>query len=490
MAARTGQDYLSGLKATNREIWLGGERIESVSEHPMLKAGAEAIASYYDLQHRHPDVLLFPDPETGEDINISNIQPRSKEDLERRAKGFTLISELSMGVMGRTPDYMNVTFAGFADDERRWAGPDGTNAGGYENLVKFQKRLRRDDLALTHTIVHPNVDKQKDSVFKDNPVPLHKVGETSDSIIVRGSRLLATLAPYADEQAVYPGPPLPSDAPPEYAVSFTIPMDAEGLVFLCRDSGMRPDVNPVDAPFSTRFDEQDALCLFDDVHVPKENVWIDGNLQRYNEVMMPSSWWPNIMQQTTIRALTKLEFAYGLAVKMAEAVNDVSERTMEMLGELMGYAELTRSSLIASVAEAKTWEGGGVYPDARAMHPIRSIMPEWMARVNEILKVIGSHNLLAAASRGQLDDPRINALMNELQPGANGMSAEERSAVYRTAWDFVGSLLGSRNELYERNYLASTKTNRIASNLFYSQYNRARGEELLQKLLADARSRA
>ena len=490
MAPRTGQDYLNGLKATNREVWLGGEKVESVAEHALLKGGAEAIAAYYDLQHQRPEELLIPDPETGEDMNVSHMQPRSKEDLERRGRGLVLISELSMGVMGRTPDYMNVTFAGFADDEQRWAGSDGSNAQGYANLVAFQKRLRRSDLALTHTLVHPNVDKAKDSVFKDNPVPLHKVGETADAIVVRGARLLATLAPYADEQAVYPGHPLPADAPTEYAVSFVVPMDAPGLVFLCRDSGMRPDLHPVDAPFSTRFDEQDALCLFDDVHVPKENVWIDGNVEVYNSVMMPSSWWPNIMQQTTLRALTKLEFAYGLAVKMAEAVNDVSERTLEMLGEIMGYIELTRSSLIASVANAKTWESGGVYPDARAMHPIRAMMPEWMARLNEILKVIGSHNLLAAASRRQLDDPRIRALMNELQPGANGMSAEERCAVYRTAWDFTGSLLGSRNELYERNYLASTKTNRIASHLFYSQANRARGDELLQKLLAGARGRA
>ena len=490
MPARTGQDYLNGLKATDREIWLGGEKVENVAEHPLLKGGAEAIAAYYDLQHRHPDVLLMPDPETGEDINVSHMQPRSKDDLERRGRALTLIAELSMGVMGRTPDYMNVTFAGFADDELRWAGANGENAEGYADLVDFQKRLRRDDLSLTHTLVHPTVDKATDSVFKDNPVPLHKVGETADSIIVRGARLLATLAPYADEQAVYPGHPLPEGAPAEYAVSFTVRMDTPGLVFLCRDSGMRPDVHPLDAPFSTRFDEQDALCLFDDVEVPKANVWIDGHTGVYNQVMMPSAWWPNIMQQTTLRALTKLEFAYGLAVKMAEAVNDVSERTLEMLGEIQGYVELTRSSLIAAVANAKTWEGGGVYPEARAMHPIRSMMPEWMVRVNEILKVIGSHNLLAAASRRQLDDPRINALMNELQPGANGMSADERSCIYRVAWDFMGSLLGSRNELYERNYLASPRTNRIASHMFYSPANRARGEELLQKLLADARSRA
>jgi len=88
------------------------------------------------------------------------------------------------------------------------------------------------------------------------------------SIIVRGARLLSTLAPYADEQAVYPGSPLPPDAGPEYAVSFSIPMDAPGMVFLCRDSGTKLNSNPVDAPFSIRFDEQDAFCIFDDVEIP------------------------------------------------------------------------------------------------------------------------------------------------------------------------------------------------------------------------------
>jgi aromatic ring hydroxylase len=160
-----------------------------------------------------------------------------------------------------------------------------------------------------------------------------------------------------------------------------------------------------------------------------------------------------------------------------------------MLGEIMGYVELTRSSLIAAVDHAKTWESGGVYPDARAMHPIRSMMPEWMVRVNEILKVIGSHNLLAAASVRQLEDERVHHLMTELQPGANGMSPDDRSVTYRVAWDFVGSMLGARNELYERNYLSSTRTNRINCHKFYSAANRARGDELLTKLLADARAR-
>ncbi|MFV0259192.1 MAG: 4-hydroxyphenylacetate 3-hydroxylase N-terminal domain-containing protein [Acidimicrobiales bacterium] len=308
---------------------------------------------------------------------------------------------------------MNVTFAGFAQDQTRWAGPDGVNDEGYENLVAFQRRLRREDLALTHTLVQPTIDKATDGMFSAHPgVPLHKVGETRDSIIVRGARVLATLAPFADENAVYPGAPLPADAPPEYALSFVVKMDNPGRVFLCRDSATR-NLDPFDAPFSSRLDEQDAYCIFDNVEIPKSDVWIDAKPEVYNTVMFTSPWWPNIMQQTTVRALTKLEFIYGLALRMAQAVNDTSEKTLQLLGEIQTYVELTRSSLLIAEERMMTWESGNVTPEARALHPLRVQLPVWFVRVNEILKELGSSKLLATAARGQLDDPRIGPLLEE-----------------------------------------------------------------------------
>ena len=45
--------------------------------------------------------------------------------------------------------------------------------------------------------------------------------------------------------------------------------------------------------------------------------------------------------------------------------------------------------------------------------------------------------------------------MRKYLPGADGISAEERARVMRMAWDFAGSALGSRIELYEMFYLAS-----------------------------------
>jgi aromatic ring hydroxylase len=485
MGARTGTEFLEGLRSRKRELWLGDERIDDVVDHPALAGAARSLAEVFDRQHEYPDDCLMPDPETGESINVSHLIPRSKEDLFRRHAGLARIAEASVGLMGRTPDYMNVTFAGFAGERNAWLGPDGRNEVGHDNLRSFQKQLARDDIALTHTIVHPTVDRAKDISFATNPVPLHKVGDTSDGIVVRGARILATLAPFADEIAVYPGHPLPPDAPPAYALSFAIPMDAPGLVVLCRDSASTPDADRFDRPLSSRFDEQDAFIIFDDVEVPSERVFIDADADVYNAVMGPTAWWPNVMQQTTIRALTKLEFAYGLASRMAEAVNDTSPGTLEMLGELFAYVEVTRSAVL--IAEEHAYDRGeGVwFPDARPLHPMRSILATWFPRVNEILIAIGSHNLLATPSRAMLDDIRLRPLLEEFLHGANDVGAEERAALYRLAWDFVGSNLGARNDLYERNYLASAKTNRTIAHLVYA--DRTRPYALVDSMLAIAR---
>jgi aromatic ring hydroxylase len=486
VGARSGEEFLKGLKARRRELWLGDERIEDVVDHPSLTGAAHMLAAVFDRQHEFADDCLVPDPETDEPINVSHLIPRSKEDLQRRHRGLARIAELSAGLMGRTPDYMNVTFAGFAGERKAWLGPDGRNEDGVEHLAAFQRQLRREDLALTHTIVHPTVDKVKDASFAGNPVPLHKVADTEHGILVRGARILATLAPFADEIAVYPGHPLAPDATPEYALSFCIPVDTPGLVFLCRDSAASPlEANLFDHPLSTRFDEQDAFVIFDDVEVPRERVFINGDLDVYNSVMGPTAWWPNIMQQTTIRALTKLELAYGLATRMAEAVNDVSPTTLELLGELHGYVEVTRSAVLLAEEHASDRGEGVWFPDARPLHPMRALLATWFPRVNEILITIGSHNLLATPSRAMLGDERLRPLLDEFLHGAGDVDAERRAALFRLAWDFVGSTLGARNDLYERNYLASAKTNRTVCHLFYA--DRTRPYALVDELLAAGR---
>ena len=280
MGARTGAQFLEGLRSTNRTLWVDGEQVSDPTSHPATRGGAASLAAIFDRQHTYADECLVPDPETGEAINISHMFPRSKDDLFRRHAGLTRLSEGTMGLMGRTPDYMNMKFSGFASAPWVWAGADNRNERGAANMVDYQKELRRKDISLTHTIIQPTVDKRTDTQVLGNKVTIRKVGETADGIVVRGGRVLATLAPFADETTVYPALPLPPGAG-EYALAFAIPLDTPGLKFLCRDSASST-ADPFDKPLSSHFDEQDAFCIFDDVVVPWHRTFLDGDVDIYN----------------------------------------------------------------------------------------------------------------------------------------------------------------------------------------------------------------
>ena len=127
--------------------------------------------------------------------------------VRRERAGLERIAEYSVGIMGRTPDYLNATVAGFAGRADEWS--INANERGAANLVAFHKEVARRDLSLTHTIVQPTIDKTRGDVpAAGDEVALHKVEDTAHGIVVRGARILATLAPFSDELFVYPGAPL------------------------------------------------------------------------------------------------------------------------------------------------------------------------------------------------------------------------------------------------------------------------------------------
>jgi aromatic ring hydroxylase len=94
VAARTGEQFLAGLREGEREIWLNGERITHPLEHDQLRAAAESMARVFDLQHEHADEMLVPSLDDGRLVNVTHTIPRSREDLERRRRAIELTASL------------------------------------------------------------------------------------------------------------------------------------------------------------------------------------------------------------------------------------------------------------------------------------------------------------------------------------------------------------------------------------------------------------
>lgn len=459
MTARTGAQYKDGLK-DDRQIWLGEGKV-SVTESPMLAGSVGGMAGYFDWQHDHADECLIDDPErSGEKMNVSLMLPKSKEDLQVRHRGLERLARYSNGMLGRTPDYVNVVLSGHTARGDIWArgAPE-----GHERLKKFHREVIDGDLAMTHTIIHANIDKGVgDLAGMNSDLTLRVVGRNENGVIVRGGKVLATLGPIADELYVYSSAPIPSGAE-QYALIFSIPVKTKGVIMICRDHyGVNASV--ADAPFSSRFDEQDAFVIFDDVEIPYERLFCDGDLNVYNN-LNPGVSPGNTLQQTAIRAMVKLEFAYDLCCNVAKVTNSLTRQDVaEMLGEIHSYLVLTRSAIIAAEERAHDWGDGAFFPH-RDLSVLRCVMPGWMVRVNQIIRAIGSHNLLATPSLALFENPEIGDLLRKYLPGSNGMEAEQRARIMRMAQDFAGSALGSRIELYEMFYLGSQGRARIGDHM-------------------------
>ena len=475
--ARTGEQFLEGLNAGEREIWLRGEKITHPLEHPELRGAALSMARVFDVQHEHADEVLVSSPDNPDRlVNVTHVIPRTHEDLVRRRKAIELVAALSGGTMGRTPDYLNVTFACFAGRADVWARRG--NERGAENLVRYQAFMRDNDLSTTHALMNPQVDRTKPEAEQAmGQVALHKVGETDDAIVVRGARMLATLAPFADELLVYPG----SDIRPQdgrYALSFAIPIATPGLRFICRDSYAKQR-DPYDYPLSSRFDEMDPVVIFDDVEIPKDRVFLDGDTVGYSEVITDTGWRGHIMHQAFTRAFVKLSFALGIGHMLANTTGVVRfDHIQEKLGQIWSMSELARSGIVSAEAGAALDEAGVLQPDARPFVALRGEMPKWLPRANEYIQLIGGGGFMATPSRADVEGPLADDIAMYFQAG--GAEARRRIQLFRLAWDFVGSELGGRGELYERFYLSDSW--RMTA-LAYTIADKSYPEQLVEQFL-------
>src|SRR5687768_3139215 len=105
MAARTGEQFLAGIR-DGRDVWLNGERVTDVTAPPAPAAAAPSVPRLYALQHERADPCLMPNPDTGAPMNVTHLIPRSTADLDRRHACIETIAEHTIGLMGRSPDYL------------------------------------------------------------------------------------------------------------------------------------------------------------------------------------------------------------------------------------------------------------------------------------------------------------------------------------------------------------------------------------------------
>ena len=482
MPARTGAEYLAGLKRQEREIWMDGRRVEDVTEFPGLANGARSIAQLYDMQHDGSAAcpMTYPSPTTGDPVGLSFLTPKSKEDLARRREMMSQWAHASYGMMGRTPDFLNATIMSMA------AAGDffGEHRPEFKkNVIDYYEYARDNDLCMTHTLVNLQRNRAPSATSMDysTDVALHVVKETDAGLIVRGPRVLATLGPLSDEIMVYPtrSSLLARDEDAhKYAFAFAVPCGIEGLKFICRES-FDLGRSHFDHPLGSRFEEMDAIVFFDDVLVPWERVFMYGDRHKCNNMSNETGQYVHTGHQVVTKNVAKCEFITGIASLMVKTLgNGEILQVQGLLAELVENLEITRALLTQSEVNAKIDDWGVMLPDRVPLNVARNLFIKMYPRMAEIIQLLGSSSLMALPSEGDFGGPMAEVLDTYLD--TDTATAQERVRLFRLAWDAACSSFAGRQVLYERYFQGDWMRNAA---LLLGIYNREPLEQQVREFL-------
>lgn len=475
---RNGAQYLEGLR-DGRDVWIHGEKVKDVTAHPGLSRGAETLAGFLDKQFDPELRDLITYEEDGMRFATSYMTPKSQEDIVKRGDAFYEWATWSNGMFGRTPDYKNASVMAFAAAAKFLEEGRPEFA---ENMRGYYQYIKTNDKVLTHTLVNPtfNYAQAKEGKY-DERVALQVVKETDEGIVVNGARLLATLGPHADEIEVFPSTLLKaSEENAPFAFAFAIASSTRGVRMICRDTYDHGKSN-YDAPLASRFDEMDAVVIFDNVLVPWERVFMYREPLLCNRAFAETNAVTHMMHQVVCGKLAKAEFIVGLLCAMARATGKDKDMGVKgMIAEAMWMAESVRAFRFQAEALAHEDQFGHYIPLRRPLDTSRNLFPKMYPRLIELVQLLGSSSLMATPSEADLANDLTDDVARYFQ--TVNLDSKDRIALFRLAHDVAVSGFGNRQVLYERFFFGPQN---VLASVYYDLYNKddmiSRVDEMLAR---------
>lgn len=457
----TGEEYLASLD-DGREVWIYGERVANVAEHPAFRNSARMIARMYDALHdpARQDILTTPTEWGG----FTHRFFRAANSVDEQVAARDAIAEwqrITWGWMGRSPDYKGC-----------FLGTLGANFDfyrGYEdNALAWYRKAQERTYYINHAIMNPPVDRAMGAdAGKD--VFMRVTRETADGIYVSGAKVVATGSALTHFTFVgHVGQVAIQD--PAYSPVFITPTNAPGVKLICRTSNeYRAAVlgSPFDYPLSSRVDENDAILVFDEVFVPWENVFIHNDLEQANRYNVHSGYLERASLHGCTRFAVKLDFLVGLLSKALDVTGAGEFHGVKsQLGEVIAWRNTFWALSDAMAKSGVPWKNGMVRPDPHFAGAYRVMNQLAMPKIKNIIEQVVASGLIYLNSHSSdFKAPEISGYLDTYLRGTNGITAEERVKVMKLLWDSIGTEFGARHELYEINYIGSNDVTR-QTNLF------------------------
>jgi len=412
----TGDQYKSSLNDGRRVYW-NGKRVTDLTGCPALKSSIDAVARTYDAAYRPGDRAV------SELLQL----PTSADALAARMSLHTeWLTEIS---------FMCVMTALTAASRIAARCPERAAA-----IRAYVDMLQHQDLRITECITDAKGDRSlAPGKQHDADAYLRVVERRPGGIVVRGAKLHVSHAAIGHELLVMPTKAMKPDEG-DYAVAFAASVNSPGISIVT--VGEPTPGDPRDFPFSSREFVPQCFVIFDDVFIPDERVFLDGEPDLAATFAHALGLWTRA--GGLVNLADDADCLVGFAQLIAEANGlDKFVHIREKISDMVIHATIIRATLEASLKNCERTTDGMMIPDELFANAGKYLhAANWSLMIRH-LQDIGGGSVLTSPSISDCENDEIGALVQNYMRGKQGVDGRYRLRLLHAIRDYTLTSYGS-----------------------------------------------
>ncbi len=432
---RNADQYIESLR-DGREVYIHGERVEDVTKHPALRKAIDHGAIDYELDKRAElrDLLVTRSETTGNEIRRYFEVPRSAEDLLRRQRLIGTTTQCDSAVIPFMKEIGTDALNALRMITYQMDKKNGTDYS--VRVAKYREYLEEKDLSMSGAVTDVKGNRSLRPSDQDMPYYYLKVKERrAGGVVVRGCKVHTTSAPITNELIVLPTRAM-GEADKDYCIAFGLPVNTEGIKIISRPE--RGDLAWFDYPLSSGHVTLEAMTIFEDVFVPTERIFMDGEWEFAGALANCFATW---------HRFTGISYKYPFAdmlVGIAQLISDYNgvphaPHIRDRITDLVIYAQTIKTFGSSAARECVITEDGMAYPNPLLANIGKHFFAANYHNVTKGLQEIAGGLAITGPTEADLKNPETSEYIERYLGGRKGVSAEDRLKVMKLVRDISGT---------------------------------------------------
>ncbi len=441
MGLRTPEEYKQSLR-DGRAVYLRGEKVADVTKDPVIGIAVEHACIDYRMAEDPKYRGLAVMRDGGGEYSRYYHLPRNADDLLKRSELIAASTREGATLVVLIKEIgTDALYALHIIGERMAAAG---KPAYRERVARYHRYCRDNDLAVAVAQTDVKGDRSLGPTAQEHPdYYVRVVEERPDGVVVRGAKVHTSVSTNTNEVIVLPTRAMrPEDK--AYAIAFALPINTPGLKLIASPHGSSRK-NEFEHPLSARHKMMETLTVFDDVFVPNERIFLNGEVDFAGLIALTFVRYHRFTAVSYKLPLLELLAGAGYAIAEANGVLRAGH-VRDKLTHLAAYHSTVRG-LIEHAANSCTVEDGFAVPNTLLTNVAKYHFAHNYHHAVQIVQDLAGGLLVTAPSAEDLTSEATRAYVMKYMGGAKGFDAEKRLRLLNMIGDLTASDFGGYQEV-------------------------------------------